>query len=312
MNQERKPTGWWQSVPGMLTAMAALVAAISGLISGLNQVGAFDRFKRPPAPSAVPARGTTASSASGELADTGASRTLRQTPTAAGGTRAAPRQRPAAQAGGPPPTARASAGARDTSSITRDTSRQSSSGRAQRPAQADSATHAPPGGPQAQAPQPGAPPSAGATSQPSATPAPPATGGDSRAAAPPAPAGTLPSGTVLELASSTRVCSTTHEDGDRFPATVVVPVTGGSGVLLPVGTPVVLQVVELKPPSFLSARADSVVVSGRAYPLESEDARVQRELVAGAAGTGLGVGACIPAGGRITATLTRSVTLGGP
>jgi hypothetical protein len=52
-------------------------------------------------------------------------------------------------------------------------------------------------------------------------------------------------------------------------------------------------------------------VSGRGYPLASGNARVQRELSAGAGERGLAVGACIPAGGRITLTTTAPVSIGG-
>lgn len=43
---------WYKSVPGMLTAATGFVAALSGLVAGLNQLGAF---KRAPAPVTVSA-----------------------------------------------------------------------------------------------------------------------------------------------------------------------------------------------------------------------------------------------------------------
>jgi len=40
-----KPAGqkWWQTVPGILTAAAAIITAITGLIVALQQAGVFDR-----------------------------------------------------------------------------------------------------------------------------------------------------------------------------------------------------------------------------------------------------------------------------
>jgi hypothetical protein len=289
MTQERKPSGWWQSVPGVLTAVAAVVAAVSGLIGGLNQIGVFDRLKSPPTAASAAARTTTRDSASGAIAASGAARVLRQPAGQPAEGLEPSRHRQVGASGKTPPTPGASVARRDTSGRT-------VAERAPRPAPPDTASNATPGGVGKRAPQQGAAPSGTA---------------DSAAAAPAPLSGTLPAGTVLELASATRVCSTTHQEGDRVPATVVVPVSGATRVLLPVGTPVVLRVVRLKPPLFISARTDSVVVPGRSYPLPSGNARVQRELVAGAGEAGLGVGACVPVGGRITVTLTEPVTLGG-
>jgi hypothetical protein len=125
------------------------------------------------------------------------------------------------------------------------------------------------------------------------------------------PAGVIPSGTTLELAAATRVCSTTSENGDRFPATVVVPVTGTGGATVPVGASATLQVVRLPPPTFIGVRPDSLTVGGRTYPVKDAEATVhQREFTAGAGQSGVGVGACIPTGGRITVRLRAPVEFG--
>ncbi|HET6576991.1 MAG TPA: hypothetical protein VFG66_01630 [Gemmatimonadales bacterium] len=50
MASEEKPS-WWKSVPGILTAATGFVAALSGLVAGLNQLGAFRRPE--PAPQVV-------------------------------------------------------------------------------------------------------------------------------------------------------------------------------------------------------------------------------------------------------------------
>jgi len=38
-----KPQSWWQTLPGILTAVAALITAVTGLIVALNQAGALPR-----------------------------------------------------------------------------------------------------------------------------------------------------------------------------------------------------------------------------------------------------------------------------
>lgn len=50
MASEEKPS-WWKSVPGILTAATGFVAALSGLVAGLNQLGTFRRQE--PAPQVV-------------------------------------------------------------------------------------------------------------------------------------------------------------------------------------------------------------------------------------------------------------------
>ena len=125
------------------------------------------------------------------------------------------------------------------------------------------------------------------------------------------PSGQIPSGTALELAAATRICSTTSRPGDRVPATVVVPVTGTGGAVIPVGATATFEVTRLDPPAFIGLRADSLLLGGRSYPLRDAQVKVhQREFTAGAGQTGVGIGACIPAGGRITVTLRSPITLG--
>jgi hypothetical protein len=74
----------------------------------------------------------------------------------------------------------------------------------------------------------------------------------------------------------------------------------------------VLEVLHQPAPAFIGARLDSIVREGKAVAVRKSEARVRREFVAGAGEEGVGVGACIPAGGRITATLGSPVRLGGP
>jgi hypothetical protein len=41
MNDERSSQGWWSTLPGVLTAAAAAITAVGGLILALNQAGIF-------------------------------------------------------------------------------------------------------------------------------------------------------------------------------------------------------------------------------------------------------------------------------
>jgi len=37
-----KPTSWWMTLPGVLTALGALITAVTGLVLGLSQIGVFN------------------------------------------------------------------------------------------------------------------------------------------------------------------------------------------------------------------------------------------------------------------------------
>lgn len=51
---DEKSTSWWSTMPGLLTAAAAVITAITGLIIGLGQIGVFDGRQEPAAtPSGV-------------------------------------------------------------------------------------------------------------------------------------------------------------------------------------------------------------------------------------------------------------------
>jgi hypothetical protein len=43
MDKKPKSTGWWQTLPGILTATAAILTAAGGLIVAFHQAGFFDR-----------------------------------------------------------------------------------------------------------------------------------------------------------------------------------------------------------------------------------------------------------------------------
>lgn len=56
---DEKPTSWWATLPGLLTAAAAVITAVTGLLLGLGQLGVFDGGGRPAAtPGGTPAAGT--------------------------------------------------------------------------------------------------------------------------------------------------------------------------------------------------------------------------------------------------------------
>jgi hypothetical protein len=142
------------------------------------------------------------------------------------------------------------------------------------------------------------------TPAPVAAPVPPPT-------APVARTGSIGPGTTLELASGSRVCSTNSNAGDKFTATTVTPVSGSNGVTLPVGTQVILSVVPKKAPVFIGASGVSLDVGGKSVKV-SGNADAQTEFTAGPNQTGLGIGACIPQGGRISLRLTDGVTITQP
>jgi hypothetical protein len=274
-NEANKPS-WWQTAPGLMTATAAVIAAITGLIGGLNQIGVLDRFKQPAAVETASRPSPLRDSAGSTAPDTGAARTEPGS--------VAPSMAPEPRAGRLPAAVSPSRTKRSASQGT--------------PA-ADSSTRASTVADTGAAPR-GSGSDTSGSARVDTAPAPASTGNSG---------GQIPSGTLLELAAASRICSTTSEPGDRVPATVVVPVTGTGGAVVPVGTTAVLEVTRLEAPAFLGLRADSLSLNGRGYVLRNATARVhQREFTAGAGQTGVGIGACIPAGGRITVTLRSPVT----
>ena len=131
---------------------------------------------------------------------------------------------------------------------------------------------------------------------------------------PPAPVaktGSIGPGTTLELASGSRVCSTSSSNGDKFTTTTVTPVSGSNGISLPVGTQVILSVVIAKAPVYISAKGVSMDVGGKTVPIAGT-ATAHTEFTAGATQKGLGIGACIPEGGRVSLRLSDGVSVTQP
>ena len=50
-----RPTSWWQTLPGVVTAIAGLLTALGGLLLALNQVGLLNRDHAHAPPAASPA-----------------------------------------------------------------------------------------------------------------------------------------------------------------------------------------------------------------------------------------------------------------
>lgn len=50
---ESKSSNWWQTMPGVLTAIAGMITAIAGLVAALHQAGLFSASQAEPAPSIV-------------------------------------------------------------------------------------------------------------------------------------------------------------------------------------------------------------------------------------------------------------------
>lgn len=50
----RRPGGWWQTLPGMLTAVAGVMTALAGLILALSQIGLLDLHRGPAAAASPP------------------------------------------------------------------------------------------------------------------------------------------------------------------------------------------------------------------------------------------------------------------
>jgi hypothetical protein len=111
-----------------------------------------------------------------------------------------------------------------------------------------------------------------ANSAPAATPVAPAP-----APAPPPPPIVIPAGTTIHVTLDQIVNSATANNGDSFAASLAVPVTSGSLVVLPVGTKVGGTVVtaqsagKFKGHALLQLVIDSVRINGTRYPMQTNE-----------------------------------------
>jgi hypothetical protein len=55
---DEKPPSWWATLPGLLTAAAAVITAVTGLLLGLGQLGVFDGGRPAATSGGSPAAGT--------------------------------------------------------------------------------------------------------------------------------------------------------------------------------------------------------------------------------------------------------------
>jgi hypothetical protein len=76
---ESESKGWWQTLPGLLTAAAGIITAITGLLVAVHQTGLFDRASHPAAQSQTQTQSTSepiGASSTPTTAATAASQTL--------------------------------------------------------------------------------------------------------------------------------------------------------------------------------------------------------------------------------------------
>ena len=95
--------------------------------------------------------------------------------------------------------------------------------------------------------------------------------------APPPPPIVIPAGTTIHVTLDQTVNSATANNGDPFAASLAVPVTSGSLVVLPVGTKVGGTVVtaqsagKFKGNALLQLVIDSVRINGTRYPMQTNE-----------------------------------------
>lgn len=93
--------------------------------------------------------------------------------------------------------------------------------------------------------------------------------------------GTIPAGSELNLASSSRVCTNTNKVGDRFNATVSNAVVGSNGAVIPAGATATIEVTELKRSEnandnvVMGFRVVSVNFGGHTYPISATTSYAQ-------------------------------------
>lgn len=117
------------------------------------------------------------------------------------------------------------------------------------------------------------------------------------------------SGTVLDVTLDQSVSSKTNNAGDHFDASLAAPVTEGDRVVLPIGTKVIGTVTlahsagKFKGNAALGLALDSIVVNGKAYPVQATSVeqagkgRGKRTAVGAGGGAALGAVVGALAGG---------------
>jgi hypothetical protein len=87
--------------------------------------------------------------------------------------------------------------------------------------------------------------------------------------------GTIASGSTVNLASGSRICTNTNHVGDRFNATVTEAVSGSNGAVIPAGATATVEVTALKRSEnandnvTMGLRVVSFTFGGRTYPVSA-------------------------------------------
>ena len=87
--------------------------------------------------------------------------------------------------------------------------------------------------------------------------------------------GTIAAGSTLNLASGSKICTTTNKVGDHFTASVTNSVTGSNGAVIPAGATANVEVTELKRSEnandnvVMGFRVTSVTFGGHTYPVSA-------------------------------------------
>ncbi len=96
---------------------------------------------------------------------------------------------------------------------------------------------------------------------------------------------TVSAGTLINLTSNERVCTNTHNAGDRFTATVSDAVVGSNGTVVPAGATAVIQLTADKrsnhagEPVTMAFSVISISWNGKTYPISSEMTHVDVQKV---------------------------------
>ena len=69
MSPEAESKPWWQTLPGLLSAGAAIITAVTGLLIAIHQTGFFDRGHQVPAQSESRSQPVGEKSTSGRCAE---------------------------------------------------------------------------------------------------------------------------------------------------------------------------------------------------------------------------------------------------
>jgi hypothetical protein len=97
--------------------------------------------------------------------------------------------------------------------------------------------------------------------------------------------GVIAAGSTVTLRAESRVCTSNHKVGDRFTASVVSPVVGSNGAVIPAGATVILTLTQLKrsrnvkEPIVIGLAVNSVAVGADIYPVQATVASAEVERV---------------------------------